>query len=79
MLHRIAPIPAGLMFGRNVTLHVGRSHARALIPRVLELIGAAKLRPELVTSDIASIDDAPRAIKNHVHGEATKTILVERA
>ena len=79
MLHRVAPIPAGLMFGRNVTLHVGRSHARALIPEVLELVSSGKLRPELVTTDLAAIDDAPRAIKAHMHGEATKTILVDGA
>lgn len=79
LLHRIAPIPAGLMFGRNVTLHIGRSHARALIPRVLELVSSGKLRPELVTTDLAPIDEAPRAIKAHLHGGATKTILVEGA
>jgi alcohol dehydrogenase len=77
MLHRVAPIPAGLMFGRNVTLHIGRSHARALIPDVLALVGSGRLRPELVTTDLAPIDDAPRAIKGHMHGDATKTILVE--
>jgi alcohol dehydrogenase len=79
MLHRVAPIPAALMFGRNVTLHIGRSHARALIPAVLELVASGRLRPELVTTDLAAIDDAPRAIKNHAQGEATKTILVEGA
>lgn len=79
MLHRVAPIPAGLMFGRNVTLHIGRSHARALIPDVLELVDSGKLRPELVTTDLAPLDDAPRAITEHMHGDATKTILVEGA
>jgi alcohol dehydrogenase len=79
MLHRVAPIPAALMFGRNVTLHIGRSHARALIPNVLELVSSGRLRPELVTSDLAPIDDAPRAIGEHMHGDATKTILVEGA
>ncbi len=77
MLHRTAPVPAGLMFARNVTLHLGRSHARALIPEVLELIGAGKLRPELVSTDLAPLDDAPAAITRHIHGQATKTILVE--
>jgi hypothetical protein len=32
-----------------------------------------------VTSDLASIDDAPRAIAEHMHGDATKTILVDGA
>jgi alcohol dehydrogenase len=67
------------MFGRNVTLHIGRSHARALIPDVLELVSSGRLRPELVTSDLAPIDDAPRAIREHMHGDATKTILAEGA
>src|SRR5205807_1456501 len=76
-LHRHARLPAGLMYGRNVTFHIGRSHARALIPGVLELVTAGKLRPEQVTTDLEKMDDAPKAIKRHVRGEATKTILVE--
>jgi alcohol dehydrogenase len=76
-LHRNASFPAGLMYGRNVTFKIGRSHARALIPHVLELVTAGKLHPERVTTDLEKLDDAPRAIKRHVHGEATKTILVE--
>jgi alcohol dehydrogenase len=77
MMHRFARIPAGMMFGRNATLHVGRTHARALIPRVLELITVGDLRPELVTTELAPLDDAPAAINSHVHGQSTKTILVE--
>jgi alcohol dehydrogenase len=76
-LHRNASFPAGLMYGRNVTFKIARSHARALIPQVLELVRAGKLYPERVTTDLEKLDDAPRAIKRHVHGEATKTILVE--
>ena len=37
-LHRSARIPVLLMYGRNVTLHFGRTHARALMPKVLELM-----------------------------------------
>jgi len=76
-LHRTIAIPAGMMFGRNVTLHVGRSHARPQIPAVLELVAAGKLRPELVTTDLASLDEAPRALRRHVLGEVTKTVLSE--
>ncbi len=75
-LHRMARIPAGMMFGRNVTCRIARSHARALIPDVLELMHEGKLSPELVTSDLAPMDDAPQAIRRHVLGDATKTILV---
>jgi alcohol dehydrogenase len=76
-IHRNARIPSGMMFGRNVTVRIARSHARALIPHVLELMQAGKLEPQRVTTDLASIDDAPRAIRDHVLGECTKTILVE--
>jgi alcohol dehydrogenase len=76
-LHRSARFPAGLMYGRNVTFRIARTHARALIPEVLELVNAGKLRPERVTTELEKIEDAPQAIKRHVFGEATKTILVE--
>jgi alcohol dehydrogenase len=77
-LHASARIPTGTMYGRNATYHVARSHARSLIPRVLELVATGRLRPELVTTHLAKLDDAPRAIRDHVlRGEATKTILVE--
>lgn len=76
-LHRSARIPIGVMFGRNVSCHILRHHARPLIPRVLELMKDGKLAPERVTTEVAPIDDAPRAIKQHVLGDATKTVLVE--
>lgn len=76
-LHRTARIPAGLMFGRNATLHIGRCNARAVIPSVLELMVAGTLRPETVTDQLARLDEAPRALREHVVGDATKTILVE--
>jgi threonine dehydrogenase-like Zn-dependent dehydrogenase len=47
-----------------------------LIPDVLQLMQMGKLSPELVTSELAPMDDAPRAIRRHVLGDATKTILV---
>jgi alcohol dehydrogenase len=76
-LHRTTRIPTALMYGRNATVHMSRTHARTLIPEVLELVSQGTLQPERVTSDVASIDEAPRAIERHVLGEATKTILVE--
>jgi alcohol dehydrogenase len=76
-LHRSTPIPTALMFGRNATLHLGRSHARAVIPAVLELMAQARLAPELVTTQVAALDDAPHAVRRHALGADTKTILVE--
>jgi alcohol dehydrogenase len=65
------------MFGRNATLHLGRSHARAVIPAVLELMAQGRLAPEQVTTQLAPLDDAPLALRRHAVGEDTKTVLVE--
>jgi alcohol dehydrogenase len=64
------------MYGRNVTCRIARSHARALIPGVLALMQDGRLSPEQVTTDVAPIDEAPEAIRRHVLGDATKTVLV---
>jgi alcohol dehydrogenase len=74
-LYKTARLPFSAMYGRNATLHVGRTHARAVIPHVLELMRARGLRPELVTTLTAPLDDAPAALAAHVHGTHTKTIL----
>ena len=63
------------MYVRNATLHIGRTHARALIPKVLELMLDGSLRPEIVTTTIASIDDAPTALREHFLGSGVKTVL----
>jgi alcohol dehydrogenase len=74
-LHRSARIPALAMYARNVTLHVGRAHARTLIPDVLDLIAAGRLHPEVVTTVLDSLDNAPEALREHYLGGGIKTIL----
>jgi alcohol dehydrogenase len=76
-LHRTARLPTGLMYARNATYVVGRTHARAVIPHVLELMAAGKLHPEQVTTTTGSLDDAPRILRQHVTRDSTKTILSE--
>jgi len=76
-LQRRAKIPTAIMYGRNVSYHLGRTHARAVIPRVLDLMVQGKLHPDTVTTHRASLDDAPSAIRDHVLGEATKTVLTD--
>lgn len=76
-LHANAKVPISAMFGRNVSLRVSRSDARTEIPNVLELMSTGKLRPELVTTQLAKIDDAVPALERHMRGGETKTILVE--
>ena len=74
VIDRGVRIPAGLMFARNATLHLGRAHTRTLVPAVLDLM-ARGLRPQDVTTTVASWDDAPAALHEHVLGDATKTIV----
>jgi alcohol dehydrogenase len=76
-LHSNAKIPSGLMFARNITLKIGRSHARAEAPAVLDLIGSGRIAPERVNSSLGAIDDAPRALRDHAEGNAIKTVLLE--
>jgi alcohol dehydrogenase len=76
-LHLHARIPTGLMYARNATLHVGRTNARAVIPKVLELLAEGRIKPEAVTTHLGSLDDAPSALREHTLSNATKTILVE--
>ncbi len=76
-LHANAKIPAGLMFARNMTLKVGRSHARAEVPAVLDLIEAGRIAPERVNSTVGALDEAPRTLRDHAEGNAIKTVLVE--
>lgn len=73
--HRSASIPALQMYVRNVTLHMGRTHARALIPEVLELMGGGGFQPERVITNVASLDDAPVALREHFLGGGVKTVL----
>jgi alcohol dehydrogenase len=75
MLDSRAAIPTALMFGRNATLTIGRTHARAVIPEVLALMVDGGLQPELVTTLTGVIDDAPALLAEHVAGPSTKTIL----
>ena len=74
-LHRSARIPTLQMYVRNVTLHLGRTHARALIPAVLELMLDGRLRPEVVTTTVASLDEAPTVLREHFLGGGVKTVL----
>lgn len=63
------------LYMRNITLHIGRSHIRSHIPDVLDLIAAGRLQPELVTTDIATFDEAPAALHAFCDSGALKTVL----
>lgn len=74
-LHRAVRIPLLRTFGRNVTVHIGRSHARTVIPHVLDLMRGGRLRPEQVTTQVTSFDDAVQALHAHRGPDAIKTVL----
>lgn len=73
--HRGLRVPTLGMYVRNVQLHFGRAHVRALMPDVLALIGERLLRPETVITSVASLDEAPRVLREHVLGGGVKTVL----
>lgn len=74
-MHRRASVPLAACYVRNITLHIGRSHVRPVIPEVLALMASGRLRPELATTLVASFDDAPAALREHCYDDALKTIL----
>jgi alcohol dehydrogenase len=74
-LHASGRLPIGQMYARNITLHITRAHARTIIPSVLDLMSSDRLHPELVTTTVAELDDAPTILRDHVAGDAIKTIL----
>jgi alcohol dehydrogenase len=75
MLHRLSGIPVGAMYGRNITLRVGRVHARAVIPGLLEMIASGRLHPERVITNVVPFDEAPQGLAEHIHSDATKTVF----
>jgi alcohol dehydrogenase len=56
------PLPLFDMFVTDVTFKTGRAHSRGIIPEVLRLVQEAGLRPEHVTTERASWDEAPEAL-----------------
>jgi alcohol dehydrogenase len=74
--HRSASVPLVQMYVRNATLHIGRTHARQLIPKVLELMLDGRLHPEHVTTSVGALDDAPRILREQFLGGGVKTVLM---
>ena len=55
------PLPMGRMYTLGIRFCVGRCHAAALLPEVVALIEAERLRPQAVTSHVAEWAAAPEA------------------
>ena len=75
-LHRRSAIPSAGMYMRSATLMVGRPHVRTIIPTVLAEMAGGRLHPELVTTNLGALDDAPRILAEHFTGQEIKTILL---
>jgi alcohol dehydrogenase len=67
------PMPLLEMYTTGIRFVTGRVAARPAIPDVLELIAAGRVHPELVTSNVASWDEAPDAVR-----ETQRKLVVSR-
>jgi threonine dehydrogenase-like Zn-dependent dehydrogenase len=66
------PLPMLDMYTRGIIFRTGRVNARTVIPEVLAMVSSARLRPELVTSEVIRWDDADRALADLT----AKTVVV---
>lgn len=73
-LRRGTPLPLWSMYINNSRFETGFANVRDYLPAVLEAVRAGRLRPELVTTLIASWEDAPRALL-----ERTTKVVIMRA
>jgi alcohol dehydrogenase len=59
------PVPLLEMYTNGIRFHTGRCHARPAMEPLLDLIREGKFKPELVTHETASWDDAAEAVAGH--------------
>jgi alcohol dehydrogenase len=58
----VPALPLLEMYTKGITFRTGRVHAREAMPRVLELVAAGAVHPELVTTRVVSWDEATDAL-----------------
>src|SRR5215468_1234297 len=68
------PMPLGRLYTLGIRFFTGRAHAAALLPQVMPLIEAGRLRPAEVTTRVVDWEDAPAA-----YGEPAIKLVVRRA
>jgi threonine dehydrogenase-like Zn-dependent dehydrogenase len=59
------PVPLFEMYTKGIRFHTGRAHARPAMEPVLDLVRAGSFKPELVTGETATWDDAAEAVAGH--------------
>lgn len=55
------PVPLATMYTLGIQFHIGRTHAAALLPRVVSMIAAGTLHPEKVTTRVVDSGEAAAA------------------
>lgn len=70
-LTSVTPTPLMHMYATDITLHLGVSHARALLPDLLAFLDRTRFPAERVTTLTADWDDAPTAYT----AKTTKLVL----
>jgi threonine dehydrogenase-like Zn-dependent dehydrogenase len=55
------PVPLGKLYTLGIRWFLGRAHAVSLLPEVMALIAAGRLRPAEVTTRVVDWEEAPRA------------------
>jgi len=68
------PVPLLDMYDGDVMFKTGRANARAIIPKVLDLVSDGGLRPERITTRMAGWDDAAEALRDR----STKVVISRR-
>jgi alcohol dehydrogenase len=66
-------LPLMRMYAADATLHIGVSHARAVLPDLLAFVAATGFPAERVTSLTADWEDAPQA-----YAERTTKVVLRR-
>ena len=59
------PVPLLEMYTKGIRFETGRVHARPAFEPILELVRSGAFRPELVTRETASWDEAAEAVAGH--------------
>ena len=67
-------VPLMHMYANDITLHLGISHPRAVLPELLAWVHENEFPAELVTTQLAAFDDAPSA-----YGARTTKLVLHRS
>jgi threonine dehydrogenase-like Zn-dependent dehydrogenase len=59
------PIPLLEMYTKGITFQTGSPQARPLMPAILDLVREGTFKPEQITAETASWDDAAEAVAGH--------------